>query len=92
MPKKPYSALTKSNPYGKRGKSRKKRRAARHPVPVVSQRAPLPERTPTTPPARVTPPTQEVVAQQPPVLGELKRIGIIAGALLLLLIILYLVL
>ena len=92
MPKDSHSAIAKSNPYGKRGKSRRKRRAARYHAPVVSQRAPLPERTPTTPPARVTPPTQEVVAQQPPVLGELKRIGIIAVALLLLLIILYLVL
>jgi hypothetical protein len=35
---------------------------------------------------------QQVVAQQPQVLGEFKRIGIITGALLLLLIILHLVL
>jgi hypothetical protein len=84
--------MAKSNPYGKRGKSRRKRRAARYPAPVVSQRAPLPERIPAAPSAPVTPPIQQVVAQQPQLLGELKRIGIIAGALLLLLIILSLVL
>jgi len=92
MPKDSHSAIAKSNPYGKRGKSRRKRRAARYHAPVVSQRAPVPEHIPATPSARFTPPTPQVVDQQPQVLGELKRIGIITGALLLLLIILYLVL
>jgi len=84
--------MTKSAPYGKRGKSRKKRRAARHPAPLASKRASFPERIPAAPSARFTPPIQQVVAQQPQVLKELKRIGIIAGAMLLLLIILSLVL
>jgi hypothetical protein len=92
MPKDSHSATAKSNPYGKRGKSRRKRRAARYHAPAVSQQAPPPERIPTTPPARFTPPMPQVVIQQPQVLGELKRIGIITGALLILLIILHLVL
>jgi hypothetical protein len=92
MPKDPHFVMTKSDPYGKSRKSRKKRRAARRPAPPVSKRAPLPERIPAAPSAQVTPPIQQVVAQQPQVLGELKRIGIITGALLLLLIIVSLVL
>jgi len=92
MPKDRRSMTTKSAPYGKKGKSRKKRRIARHPTPLASKQAALPERIPATPSAQVTPPVQQVVAQQPHVLGELKRSGIIAGAMLLLLIILSLVL
>jgi hypothetical protein len=92
MPKDPHSVMTKSASYSKRGKSRRKRRAARHPAPVASKPVPFPERIPATPSARFTPPIQQVIAQQPQVLGELKRIGIITGALLLLLIILHLVL
>jgi hypothetical protein len=92
MPKDPHFVMTKSDPYGKSRKSRKKRRAARRPVPLASKRVSLPERIPAAPSAQVTLPIQQVVAQQPQVLGELKRIGIIAVGLLLLLIILSLVL
>jgi len=92
MPKDRRSLMTKSAPYGKRGKSRKKRRVARHPMPLALKQAPLPERVPTAPPAQSAPTIQQVIAQQPHVLGELKRSGIIAGAMLLLLIILSLVL
>ena len=91
MPKDRRSVMTKSAPYGKRGKSRKKRRVARHPMPPALKQAPLPERVPAAPSAQFTPPIQQLVAL-PHVLGELKRSGIIAGALLLLLIILSLVL
>jgi len=92
MPKDPHSAMTKSAPYGKRGKSRRKRRAARHPGPLTSKQVSFPGHIPAAPSARFTPPIQQVVAQQPHVLKELKRSGIIAGAMLLLLIILSLVL
>jgi len=84
--------MTKSSPYGKGRKSRKKRRAARHLAPPASKQAPFPRRIPAAPSARFTPPIQQIVPQQPYVLREWKRSGIIAGALLLLLIILSLVL
>jgi hypothetical protein len=84
--------MTKSAPYGKRGKSRKKHRIARHSTPLASKQVSFPERIPTAPSAQPTPSVQQVVAQQPHVLGELRRSGIIAGAMLLLLIILSLVL
>ncbi len=92
MPKDRHSVMTKSAPYGKRGKSRKKRRIARHSTPLASKQASFPERIPAAPSAQFTPPIQQVVAQRPQMLGELKRSGIIAGAMLLLLIILSLVL
>jgi len=92
MPKDRRSVMARSAPSSKRGKSRKKHRIARHSTPLASKQASFPERIPAAPSAQFTPPIQQVIAQQPHVLGELKRSGIIAGAMLLLLIILSLVL
>ncbi len=92
MPKGSRRAATKGAPYGKGGKSRKKRYAVRRAAPVTAKQASIPGSIPAAPSTRVSPSMQQMVAPQPYVLKDLKRIGIIAGVMLLLLIILYLVL
>lgn len=83
--------MSKSAPQGKGRKSRKKIRPVRSTTPLASRRMPSSESAlsaPTSPAPRV----QQVVPQYPHMLRDLKRIGVIAGAMLLLLIILSLVL
>ncbi len=92
MPKASRRAVTKGGPYGKGGKSKKKRYAARRAAPVAAKQASIPGSIPAAPSTRVSPAMQQMVALQPHVLKDLKRIGIITGAMLLLLIILSLVL
>jgi len=77
---------------GMRRKSRKKRLAARHPASLASKRASFPRSISAAASARLVPRIQQIVSQQPYVLSELKRSGLIAGAMLLLLVILSLVL
>ena len=94
MPKGPRKTVTKGVPSSSRGKSRRKQRATDRPAATLTskQRAvPSNVVSPTPVTSRPTPSTQQI-ASQTHVLSDLKRIGIIAGALLLVLIILYLVL
>jgi len=92
MPKGSHYVTTKSTPYGKGRKSKKKRRTARYPAPLAAKQAPLPRSISAAASARLAPRIQQIAPQHPYVLSELKRSGIIAGAMLLLLIILSLVL
>ena len=92
MPRGSRRAVTKGAPYGKGRRSREKRYAVRRAAPVAAKQASIPESIPAAPPTRVSPAMQQMVAPQPHVLKDLKRIGIITGVMLLLLIILYLVL
>lgn len=89
MPKSSRRAATKGAPYGKRRKSRRKYQVARHPAPPTAKRV-LPPKGVSTAPVSPAPGIQ--LAPLPYILSDLKRIGIIAGILLLLLIILSLVL
>ncbi|HJX69584.1 MAG TPA: hypothetical protein VJ441_00650 [Dehalococcoidia bacterium] len=90
MPRGSRHSVSKSALHGKGRKSRKKRRAVSHPAPLAAKRI-SPSRGA---PAALTPSAaraQQIVPQYPYVAGELKRIGIITGAMLLILIILSLV-
>ena len=81
MPKPSYQARAKSTRYRK---GRRKRQALRHPT-LISK--------PISPPSSVSAPrTQLFTPESTHVFADLKRIGIIAGALLLVLIVLSLVL
>ncbi len=91
MPKGSRYQTSKSALHGKGRKGRGKRRAVSHPVPLAANRI-SPSRGA---PAALTPSAarvQQIVPQYPYVAGELKRIGIITGAMLLILVILSLVL
>jgi len=91
MPKGSRHVVIKSAPYGKGKRSRKKHSAARHPAPLASRQV-SPKKDISAASARLASPIHGIVPQQPYVLGELKRSGIIAGAMFLLLIILSLLL
>ncbi len=92
MPKGSRRTVTKGAPYGKGRKSKKNRNAVRRAAPVATKQASIPGSIPAAPSTRVSPAMQPMVAPQPYVLKDLKRIGIIAGAMILLLIVLFLVL
>lgn len=92
MPKGSHHVTAKSAPYGKGRKSKKKRRAAHYPASLAAKRAPLPRGISAAASARPAPRIQQIAPPYPYVLKEWKRSGIIAGAMLLLLIILSLVL
>jgi hypothetical protein len=86
MPRGSRHPVSKSAQHGKGRKSRKKRRPVLHPAPLASKRISPSRGAPSV--ARAP----QIVPQYPYVAGELKRIGIITGAMLLILIILSLVL
>ena len=92
MPKGSRRAAKKGAPYSKGRKSEKKRYAARQVTAVDAKQTAIPERTPVAPLAQVSTAMQQMADQRPYVVKELKRVGIITVAMLLLLIILYLVL
>ena len=92
----PRRTTTPGNPSGNRGKSRRKQRATDRPAAkLTSKQREVPSNvvaaTPTPTVSLPTPRTWQI-DPQPHVFSDLKRIGIIAGAMLLILIILYLVL
>lgn len=92
MPKGSRRTATKGAPYGKKRKSRRKYQVARHPAPPAAKQVPSPKSVSTAQAAPVSPAPCIQLATLPNVLSDLKRVGIITGALVLLLIILFLVL
>ncbi len=90
----PRRTTTKGASSGARGKSRRKQRTTNRPAATLTskQRA-VPSKvvTPTPIASRPAPSVQQI-APQPHIHSDLKRIGIIAGAMLIILITLYLVL
>lgn len=92
MPKGSRRAVTKGTPHSKGGKGRKKHGATSRPAALTSkQRVSPPKSVSSTSTASPASRTQQIVPQ-PHILPDLKRIGIIAVAMILILIILYLVL
>ena len=89
MPKNTRRTVTKSAASNKAGKGRKKQRAAHRTTTLTPKQREAPSKE--AAPSRQQPHTQQVVPHRN-ILPDLKRIGIIAGAMLILLIILYLVL
>ena len=89
MPRASRRIVSKSAPHGKGRKSRRKRQATRHPAPLASRRISPSKGAPSVSSAIRA---QQILPEYPYVVGELKRIGIISGAMLLLLIILSVVL
>ncbi|MBL7119241.1 MAG: hypothetical protein ISS53_00995 [Dehalococcoidia bacterium] len=89
MPKGSHNMPGRSAPPGKGRRSRKKRQRADGPVLSAAQRVTPQARVSVAPSARrEAAPVQQNVASYAHVLGELKRSGIIAGAMLILLIVL----
>ena len=92
----PRRTTTQGAASGSRGKGRRKQRASDRPTAkLTSKQREVPSKvvTPTqTPTVSLPTPGTRQIAPQPHVFSDLKRIGIIAGAMLLILIILYLVL
>ena len=93
MPKGSQHMSRKSTPPGKGGKSKKKRQSTGRPALSAAQRV-IPQAGVSRAPLirREAAPVQLTVASYTHVLGELKRSAIIAGAMLILLIVLSLVL
>ena len=91
MPKGSRYGMSKNAPHGRGRKSRKKPRAVQSTTPLASRRMPPSVSTPSAPTPSATR-VQQVVPQYPHMFRDLKRIGVIAGAMLLILIILSLVL
>ena len=94
MPKGAQRSVTKGTPSSSRGRSKRKQRPTSRPAATLtSKQREVPSKvvSPTPIASRPAPSTQKI-APQPHVLSDLKRIGIIAGAMMLILIILYLVL
>lgn len=96
MPKGSHHAAAKSGPHGKGKKSRKRRHARRFVPPVSRQISPAggvspAEGIPDTA-ARPVSPSSPAVSGYPHLLTDLKRIGIIAGIVFIILIVLSLVL
>jgi hypothetical protein len=83
---------TKGNPYGKKKGTRRKYQAARQPAPLAAKQVLPPKSVSTAPAVPVSPAPRIEPATVSNALSDLKRVGIVAGILLLLLIILYLVL
>ena len=87
--------ITKGAPSSSRGKSRRKQRATNRPAAILTskqQEVPSKVVSPTPIVSRPAAPSAQQIAPQPHVLSDLKRIGVITGVMLLILIILYLVL
>lgn len=93
----PRRITAQGAPSGNKGKSRRKRRATDRPAAKLTskQREVPSEVVPPTPiaprPTPAVPRAQQIAAPQSHIFSDLKRIGVIAGAMLLILIILYLV-
>ncbi len=83
---------TKGNPYGKKKGTRRKYQAARQSAPLAARQVLPPRSVSTAPAIPVSPAPRIEPAQVSNVLSDLKRVGIITGVLLLLLIILSIVL
>lgn len=90
MPRRSRYPVSKSAPQGRGRRSRGKQQAARSPVPVTSERIAPSRSIPAAPISSAH--IQQNIPPPPYVVRELKRIGIIAGAMLLLLVILSVVL
>ena len=86
--------ITKGAPSSSRGKSRRKQRATNRPAATLtSKQQEVPSKVVSPMPIVSRPaPSAQQIAPQPHVLSDLKRIGVITGVMLLILIILYLVL
>lgn len=94
MPKGTQHSVTKGNPSGSRGRSKRKQRPTNRPAATLTskQRVVPPKDVSPTPPPSIIAPRAQQITPQPYILSDLKRIGIITGAMLIILIILYLVL
>lgn len=86
--------MAKGSLSSNRGKSRRKQRTTNRPATTLSpkQRVAPSKVIPPTPIPSYTAPAAQQIAPQSHVFSDLKRIGIITGAMLIILIILYLVL
>jgi len=98
MPKNSRQTTTKGTPpYSKRGKGKKKQRTTNRPSTRTSKQRFAPPKSAAAKSIPSTTPTfgasrNQQIAPQPYIIPELKRIGIIAVAMLIILIVLYLVL
>jgi hypothetical protein len=90
MPRRSRYPVSKSAPRGKGRRSRGERQVSRSPVTVASRQTAPSRNVPTAPISSA--PIKQTTPQYLYVPGELKRIGIISGAMLLLLVILSMVL